>query len=82
MADIEQQARELLAAEYAMAGSTKRADKIIAGFDFSPGVEYAIRAISTALRTAPNATTTLATVQPPRDLRTKVPAVAEIREDV
>lgn len=53
MADIEQRARELLAAEYAMAGSTKRADKIIAGFDCAPGTEYALRAIAAALRAAP-----------------------------
>lgn len=53
MADLMQQARELLAAEYAMAGSTKRADKIIAGFDVAPGTEYAIRAIAAALRAAP-----------------------------
>ncbi|UQY89237.1 hypothetical protein LQE85_08585 [Stenotrophomonas rhizophila] len=52
MSDIEQ-ARELLAAEYAVAGSTKRADKIIAGFDCAPGTEYAIRAIAAALRAAP-----------------------------
>ena len=53
MSDLMQQARELLAAEYAMAGSTKRADKIIAGFDVAPGTEYALCAIAAALRAAP-----------------------------
>lgn len=47
--DIEARARELLANEYAMADSTKRADKIIAGFDCAPGTEHAIRAIVAAL---------------------------------
>lgn len=51
---IEERARELLAAEYAMAGSTKRADKIIAGFDCAPGTEYALRAIVAALSAQPS----------------------------
>ncbi len=53
--DDQQRARELLAHEYAMAGSTKRADKIIAGFDVAPSTEYAIAAITAALRAAPEA---------------------------
>lgn len=52
--NIEERARELLAAEYAMVGSTKRADKIIAGFDCSPGTEYALRAIVAALSAQPS----------------------------
>lgn len=51
---IEERARELLAAEYAMAGSTKRADKIIAGFDCAPATEYALRAIVATLSAQPS----------------------------
>jgi len=53
MTDDQQRARELLAQEYAMAGSAKRADKIIAGFDTAPSTEHAIAAITAALRAAP-----------------------------
>ncbi|WP_312237036.1 hypothetical protein [Stenotrophomonas sp.] len=127
MADIEQQARQMLAAEYAQLGYSKRLAE-------SPGAcrmsEAAVRVIATALCAAPDcyavvpleptddqveqgelqvqavldalgtnaraqtlamvaydgmiagrpAPVTLATVKPPRDMRVRVPAVAEIRE--
>ncbi len=74
MADIEQQARELLAAEYDADGRAFTARQIRA----DPGalgddIARSIRAISAALRTK---ATTLATVKPPRNRRTR------LREDV
>lgn len=78
MADIEQQARELLAAEYWRVGSTDaardlRANRMDQRLGWVREANIALRAIARALRTKP---TTLATVKPPRDRRTR------LREDV
>lgn len=72
MADIEQQARELLAEQYRADGQPVLAHAVEHGAS-SPWADAPLRAIAAALR-AP--TFTLATVKPPRDRRTK------LREDV
>lgn len=114
MADIEQQARELLAAEFERDGLTEQASALRRGAE-TPCPNRYMRAVAAALSATPpvperltipmrpsgcgpnhnyvrgwNACiehiqascTTLATVRPPRDLRTKVRDVAEIWEEL
>jgi hypothetical protein len=77
MADIEQQARELLALCLGERGFPCEAENVRAGEDLK-GYEGELQAIAQLLRLGLCAAipTTLSTVKPPRDLRTK------LREDV
>lgn len=76
MADIEQQARELLAEQYRADGQPVLARAVEHGAS-SPWADTPLRAIAAALR-AP--TFTLATVQPPADLRTQVRATSDLKD--